>query len=172
MTAPVPAVLSRRWIPEGDAGVARTVARMRELIRVSSLDPSVREAAEETVAYLPHDQGAEADAILDWILGRVDYRPDPLHTELLQEPAWLVARIQAGGRPQADCDDLTLLALSMLSSIGFVTEIHVVATQPDLVYDHVLGLVEINGRQEALDLTLGFSGGPPAPEYRAATVAV
>ncbi len=159
--------LARRWIPEGDAGVAVTVDVMGQMIEHGGLHPAVRAAAEEAVAYLPHDQGAEVDAIADWILGRVDYRPDPIRSEWLQMPWWVLARIDQGERPQLDCDDLTLLALAMLESLGFPTALRVVATQPDEVLDHVAALVEIDGRLERLDLTLGFSGGAPGPEYRA-----
>ena len=133
----------------------------------------MRRAAVEATAYLSHeDQAAEVDAVAEWILARVDYRPDPLLSEWLQQPWAVLSEIERGERPALDCDDLTLLSLSMLSAIGFQTSLVVVASQPDRVFDHVYGVVLISGRWEALDLTAGLGGRQPRPEYRAAMVAV
>ena len=165
--------LSRQWIPEGDAGIAATLGVMRDLIRQGAIHPDVRRAAVEATAYLSHsDQAGEVDAVADWILARTDYRPDPLLSEWLQEPWAVLGEIERGERPALDCDDLVILSLSMLGAIGFETALQVVATRPDRQLDHVYGMVRIAGRWEALDLTLGFSGGPPGPEYRAEMVAV
>jgi transglutaminase-like putative cysteine protease len=158
--------VARRWIPEGDRGVYVTLGVMRDIIVQSAVDPDVRRAAVEATAYFSHaDRASEIDAVAAWILARVDYRPDPLLSEWLQTPPSVVQAIARGERPALDCDDLTMLSLSMLQAIGIAGDLEVVATQPDSVFDHVRGLVEHDGAWDILDLTA--VGAPDfAPEYR------
>jgi transglutaminase-like putative cysteine protease len=149
-----------RAIAEGDAGIYETVRIMQALIAEGMAHPVVRMHAEHAVAGRSHaNPRDEVEAIARYILDRVDYRPDPVTTEWLQTP-WYVLHccVEQGVRPQLDCDDLTVLSLAMAGAIGIPTAIRVASTLPTQEFDHVLGLVWIEERWVPLDLT----GMPPA----------
>lgn len=141
-------------IPGGDPGIRATALRMRDIIRRSIAHPIVREHARLAVVGVPSgDSMGEALAIRDHV-GRVSqYRRDPLHAELLQEPAWVLTQVDHGEIAQLDCDDLTMLVLSLAGAVGIPGRIHVVSTRPDQEYNHVFALVRVKGAWWPLDMT-------------------
>jgi hypothetical protein len=68
--------------------------------------------------------------------------------EYLQTPPTLLENIRLynegkGDRPAGDCDDMTILSLSLLKSIGFPVAIKVVGFNGNKRFSHVYGLVQI-----------------------------
>jgi len=127
---------------------------MRELVRDNRGHPLVRAHAERAVAGVrPGDSLAETLAVRDYLVGLVDYRQDPNGVEWLQAP-WAVfaCQIDRGIRPQLDCDDLTMLALAPLESIGLHTKFRVVSHRADRQFTHVYGLVQLGREWAKLDL--------------------
>ena len=111
-------------IPDGDAGVTRTVQIMKALTygRGGVRSPEVRYAA--LLAVRETERGmAEIDAVLDWIKRNIEFRGE--HGETLQEPR-ITLRFRAG-----DCDDQSTLAAAMLSSLGFPVRFRTVAMKDD-----------------------------------------
>jgi hypothetical protein len=187
--------VERRPLPSGDAGTLATVEAMRELIHAAQSHPTVRTYAESLVRDVgPGDRPGEVHAIVAGLARAVIYRADPEDTEFLQAP-WHVfdCQILRGRQPALDCDDLTVLSLSLLAALGFRTAVRVVSTAEDLApswfagwplvgdlfapddYSHVYGLVEVPGHGPMrVDLTYAWQ--PPErrarPETRAAEVAV
>lgn len=134
---------------------------MRELILEGQGHPLVREHAERAVSGLPPGQPvAEARAVYDYVGQRTEYRRDPIINEWIRTPWHMLGEVdayearQSRKRPQLDCDDLTVLSLAMLASIGFDVAIRVVSTRPDRQYNHVYGLAVLGARTVVpIDLT-------------------
>lgn len=167
--------ISREQLPPGDAGIRRTADVMRQLIRENIGHPIVRRHAEQAVRGLPPGQPLEElNAVYGYLADRTEYRRDPHEVEYLQAPWWLLSSgVDKGEAPQVDCDDLTMLSLSMLGSLGFPTAIRVVSTRPDARYNHVYGVAQASGLRVPVDLTRARLGHvPKRPEVRAFEVEV
>jgi len=149
---------------------------MRDLVRDNRVHPTVREHAEDAVSGVPAgDRSAEVRAIYDWITARADYRRDPNGAEWLQAPwAVLACQIDAGIRPQLDCDDFTDLSLAMLESIGHETAFQVVSQLPTGEFNHVYGLDYIGAVAVRVDLVDFYrpAGSSVPAETRTMTVDV
>jgi hypothetical protein len=78
----------------------------------------------------------------------VRYTRDPAGFEYIQTPPVVLEDIRSyqigqGDRPAGDCDDMTVLSLSLLKSIGFQVAIKVVSFHNHKKFSHVYGLVQI-----------------------------
>ncbi len=155
---------------------------MRDLIRQGQGHPVVRDHAERAVAGLPPGRpGLEVRAIYDYVGTNTEYRRDPIINEWIRTP-WYVLKCEVEpwqlrrrpGKPQLDCDDLTVLSLSMIAAIGSDVSVRVVSTIPTKQYNHVYGLAWVNGATVIpVDLTR-YRVSPKTPwptEYRAFEVA-
>jgi len=92
---------------------------MARVVRQSESEPVVLEKAAELCRRLPlRDNGAKIAAVRDFLERKLQFLADPVHTELLRTPVYMLNRINAVGRIQADCDDAALLGASLLSSVG------------------------------------------------------
>lgn len=147
--------VTRKNLSAGDHGIYETVEEMHRLIRESIGHPVVRYHAERAVEGIPPGQPlSELWAVYDYVDGLAEYRRDPDEVEYLQAPWWVLqCRADHGRVPQLDCDDLTMLSLSLLGSIGFPTVIRVVSTRPDGEYNHVYGLAQLGDAFVPFDLT-------------------
>lgn len=136
-------------IGTGDQAIYNTVEKMKKIITESSKNTYVREWAKKIVSRVEvNNKKAEAQAIFNFVRDNIRYTKDPLGFEYLQTPPVLLEDIRLyqegrGDRPVGDCDDDTLLSLSLLKSIGFQVAIKVVSFAPDKRYGHVYGLVKI-----------------------------
>jgi transglutaminase-like putative cysteine protease len=101
-------------IPDGDAGIARTVQIMTSLSHGKYGDRSwrVRLAALEAVRGTERGMD-EISAVLDWIKRNIEFRGE--NGETLQSPE---ATLQAGA---GDCDCQSTLAAGMLGWLGYQT---------------------------------------------------
>jgi len=140
---------TEEYIGTGDTAIYRTVDKMKSIITQSSKNPYVREWAKKIVARVEvNNKKAEAKAIYGFVRDCVRYTKDPLGFEYLQTPPVLLEDIRLyqagkGDRPVGDCDDMTILSLSLLKSIGFEVAIKVVGFSPSKNFSHVYGLVKI-----------------------------
>lgn len=136
-------------IGTGDQAIYNTVDKMKDIISQSSKNTYVREWAKEVVSRVDvNDKKGEAKAIFNFTRDNVRYTKDPLGYEYLQTPPVLLEDIRLyqegkGSRPSGDCDDMTLLSLSLLKSIGFNVAIKVVSFNKNKTFGHVYGLVQI-----------------------------
>lgn len=100
--------------PGLDGTLVQTLPTMESLVRAAVVDPRVRRAAEWIVKKTsPGDRIAEARAIFDWILERLQFRRDPIDMQLLQDPVTLLTRIQKYGWAAGNCAAHAMLAASL-----------------------------------------------------------
>lgn len=99
-------------------GNIETVKVMTKLALQGAEDPYVRAITEEVVKGLrSHAFADESRAIGAFVRDNVRYLQDPLNVERLIVPAALLKNAVAG-HAQGDCDDMALLAATMLLSAG------------------------------------------------------
>jgi hypothetical protein len=140
---------TEEYIGTGDTAIFRTVDKMKSIIIQSSKNPYVREWAKNIVARVEvNNKKGEAANIFGFVRDNVRYTRDPLGFEYLQTPPVLLEDIRLyqagkGDRPVGDCDDMTLLSLSLLKSIGFSVAIKVVSFSSNKSFSHVYGMVKI-----------------------------
>ena len=120
----------RFTLPDGDAGVADTIAYIRQLVDEGLSDPRIRRVATEVLRHAgvaPYDDFGEIRAIFDWAVNWRNMRfvRDPVGKEMLQ-PAWSILESGAG-----DCDCINAILLpSLLGAIGYATRAVTIATDP------------------------------------------
>jgi transglutaminase-like putative cysteine protease len=95
-----------------------------------------------------NNKKAEAEAIFNFVRDNVRYTKDPYGFEYITTPPVLLEDIRLyiegkGDRPVGDCDDMAILSLSLLKSIGFQVAIKVVSFTQNKKFGHVYGLVRI-----------------------------
>lgn len=155
----MPLVVRREYIGFGDAAIYSTVGRMKSIINESASNPEIREWARKILANVAvNDKMGEARAIHDFVRDHVRYTRDPHGFEYIQTPPVLLSGIREylegrSARPIGDCDDMTVLSLSLLKSVGFPVVIKVVGFHSDISgrFSHVYGLVNVNGRWIPVD---------------------
>ena len=137
-------------IGNGDAAIRRTVDKMAEIINLSSKNPVVREWARTVLSDVRVNQKKdEAEAIHNFVRDNVRYTRDPYGWEYIQTPPILLKGIedhqaQMAARPIGDCDDMTVLSLSMMKAVGFPVIIKTVGYNGK--FSHVYGMVYMNGQ--------------------------
>lgn len=105
---------------------------MQKYIADGQVNQSVRLLASAITAGIDGRQyDALAQAIYGWIRKNIRYIHDPVQAEWVQS-ADVTARIKTG-----DCDDFSVLAASLLESLGIRTKLRFVSTQPSGQVNHV-----------------------------------
>jgi transglutaminase-like putative cysteine protease len=120
-------------IPDGIAGVRRTLKHMVQLTRVGKLNLNVRLAAIqilEQAGLLQRDRAGIISALHEFVRDRIRYVNDIRGVETLQQPERTL-ELRAG-----DCDDKSILLASLLEALGYKTRFHAVGFQPG-VLSHV-----------------------------------
>lgn len=141
---------TEEYIGTGDTAIYNTVSKMKDIINQSIRNPYVREWAGSIVSRVEvNDKRGEAEAIHNFVRDHVRYTKDPLGYEYIQTPPVLLDGIRLymegkGNRPAGDCDDMTVLSLSLLKSIGFNVAIKVVSFKESKKFGHVYGMVQID----------------------------
>jgi len=104
----------------GEAGNYQTVYKMKKVARKHAGDVLVRRLAESIILEAgagSHNHIAEAKAIGRWVQKNMLYAKDPDGIEQLQSPPLMIERIFQG-KGVGDCDDMALLAATLLLTIG------------------------------------------------------
>lgn len=142
--ANVPVV--RQFNGLGEAAIHNTATKMRDIINESGKNPYIRRWAERILsqANIPaYDWIGEAKAIHNWVRDNVRYTHDPRGIEYLQTPPTMLKLIEQNERPMGDCDDMTMLVLSLLKSIGYEVGLKIAAYRKDGRFQHVYGMVRV-----------------------------
>lgn len=140
---------TEEYIGTGDTAIYNTVAKMKQIIQNGSKNQYIREWASNIVSRIEvNDKRGEAEAIFNFVRDNARYTRDPYGFEYLQTPSLLLESIGQyingkGERPITDCDDMTILGLSLLKSIGFGVAIRVVSYRENKKFGHVYGLVQV-----------------------------
>jgi transglutaminase-like putative cysteine protease len=126
------------YIPEGPAGTRATLDYMVKLARVYKTNLDVRNQAEQIVAGVREkDFWGEAAAIQAWVRDNIRFTQDINGIETIKTPAELLAS------GQGDCDDKSLLAATLLESIGHPARFVAVGYTPDGEFEHVYAETKI-----------------------------
>lgn len=137
----------REFLGYGDQAIYATIDKVRSIINASYVNPYVRRFAEKIIENVPvNDKMGEISAIHQFVSQRVRYTKDPHGMEYLQTPPTLLTMIERGERPAGDCDDMTMLSLSLLKSIGFPVAVKVTSYSPDGRFAHIYGLAFVSKR--------------------------
>lgn len=137
-------------IGHGDRAIENTVQHMARVIDLSSKNPLVREWARTILAgVIVNQKYDEAQAIHNFVRDHIRYTRDPYGWEYIQTPPVLLGGIEdylkrRAARPIGDCDDMTVLSLSLMKSVGFPVVIKTVGYNGK--YSHVYGMVYVNGQ--------------------------
>lgn len=100
----------------------------------------------------PNNQPAQYNAVASFVLTKLVYVADPVGIEYLISPLKHLDNICQNGVSYGDCDDHVLLLNSMLGSIGFETHVVGVKANPtDTLFNHVISLVNLGGKQYYFD---------------------
>lgn len=119
-------------IPEGAAGIRATLDAMVRLTRQYRTNLTVRRLAEQIIAGIPPKQyWLEVEAVLEWVRHSIRYTQDVYDVEMLRDPESLI------NEPFGDCDDMALLAGTLLVSLGHPVRYVAVATNDMGEYNHV-----------------------------------
>ena len=142
-------------IGKGDSAIAKTVQKMASIIDKSSKNTLVREWARSILAdVVVNRKYNEAEAIHNFVRDNIRYTRDPYGWEYIQTPPVLLAGIKEfkarrAPRPIGDCDDMTVLSLSLMKSVGFPVVIKTVGYNGR--FSHVYGMCYVNGRWVVTD---------------------
>ena len=112
--------ISEKNIGDGLKGNLDTIKFMKKVARIRVSDPIIRKLALNILLKyrVPSNYYVdEALAIGDYVKEKVRYVRDPDGVEYLQDPVDMVKNIR-DGTAQGDCDDMALLAATLLLSIG------------------------------------------------------
>lgn len=146
----------------GDAVTSNTMVMMKDLINRSLKNYYVRRWAEKIVDGITDDD-EKVYAIYNFIYTNTRYLRDPYGLELLKSPEVALELIDVGERPALDCDDLCILSLSLLKSIGFPVALRAAGYDPNEPFSHVYGLVRVKGKWTPIDLVKGQGPGWEPP---------
>lgn len=103
---------------------------------------------------------AISDAVYRWIAKHVRYTRDPHDVERLQSPDATI--LQGSG----DCDDMSILGATLLSSVGIPTRFRVVSDNADAPenFSHIYFEYQIGEEWRPFDVTLAEKAGVGIPE--------
>lgn len=105
-------------VSDGTPGVREKLARMRDLVEASKVNPGFRALALDIVRHVPEgDVAGELGAISRWVRKNVTYRRDPYGVELFVEPE-LLSRQSLDGVAAGDCDDHVMLGAALSEVLG------------------------------------------------------
>lgn len=102
--------------PTGPEGTRITLEQMRVMVRAFVAHPDIRSLAESIVAGVGEkDFAGEAAAIHVWVRDEIRYVLDPVGIEMPKPP------LRTLKERQGDCEDMVVLASTLLESIGHPT---------------------------------------------------
>ncbi len=146
------ATSSRLWIPGGGLGIELTVVRMRWLVRRALGRPLVLETARSLV-YGSDSRLEAAERIRDYLGEHVHFVPDPLGTELLKSPRYMLREIQLSGHATGDCDDVAVLGAAFGGAVGLRARFVLLAFTERQPYEHVFTELDTGRGWLELDTT-------------------
>lgn len=136
----------------GDQAIFGTVGKMERIVKESARNPYVRKWAERIIEGIaPNDKVGEAKAIYEYVRDATRYTRDPRGIEYLQTPQHALTLLEYGEEPNLDCDDSSMLATALLSSVGFDTGVRIASYHKDRKFEHVYGVVGLNGKWVSVD---------------------
>lgn len=129
-----------------------TIDKMKGLIRAYSKNPIVISFARSIVSDCEQkDDACELDTIYNFVQSNSRYVKDPAGTEMIQSPLIFINDVKNGKTWNGDCDDYSVLLLSLYRSIGYPTALRAASYYPNKILGHVYGMVLSRGKWIAVD---------------------
>lgn len=148
---------SLQGIPEGRAGVKKTLDVMADLVNQSKKTPHIREFARSYVQDLSQkDIYGEVKRLFLFVRDNIRYIKDIRGIETLHTPEKILEQ-KAG-----DCDDKSVLIAALLESIGYECRFVAVAFKSNN-FTHVFTQVKLRGKWISLETTEPWAMGKAAP---------
>lgn len=156
--------MTLKGIPSGSAGTRATLREMNKIVQAAKRRFPMRELALSIVANLPPKcWSCEAKAIHEYVLDHVRYVRDIDGIETIAIPE---KTLEYG---QGDCDDLVVLAATLLQTIGHPVRFAAVGFN-NRPYSHVLLETQIGNKWVPMELTernIPFGNAPPGVTRKA-----
>jgi len=127
----------------GEDALLNTLQKMKNIINSSVKNYYVRRWAEKISELGKDGEIDRVHSVYEFLRSRTRYLKDPYEIEMLKTPLVSLSLMESGETPALDCDDLTILSLSLLKSIGYPVKLRAVSYRPDRQLTHVYGLVKV-----------------------------
>lgn len=130
----------------GDTAVVNTATKMKDIINSSAKNPYIRRWAEKIIRdknVKAYDWLGEIKAIHNWVRDNTRYTHDPKGIEYLQTPPVVLQLVDRNEVPFLDCDDMSMLSLSLLKSVGYDVALKITSYNNSKAFQHVYGLVKL-----------------------------
>lgn len=148
-------------IAEGAQGTKQTLDLMRQIVINFRKNDQIRRLASNLVRELqPKDYVGEVKAIHEYVKNSIRYLQDVYDVETLHTPDEIILR------QQGDCDDKTILAASLLQSIGHPVRLVAVGFDNSGEYQHVYPETKIGNRWFTVETTEDVDIGWEPPGIR------
>ena len=148
--------IKRQYLGEGDNAIYKTLDLMKDISLESMKNPNIRYFVASMLSRNPVNKLEELNSIFNFIKRRTRFLRDPINYELLQTPDFVIMLINSGEMPTLDCDDMAMLAATMLGVVGYDTAFKAVSTNHDNEFNHVYCLVKLS------NLSGGWMGFDPS----------
>ncbi len=148
--------------------VSWTLGAMRALVddAVESSPLAERTASAIATAGAQRDLAGQVQRLYGFLASRVRFRKDTFPAEHLRHPDQLLSEIRERGVTSADCDDLAMLAATLLRCLGFPAYFVVVGKRKDRPFQHVYPALDFGGRIIEMDPQERRPIGPITPYPR------
>lgn len=153
----------------GDDEISNNVlSQMRNIIIQSAKNPVIINWTRQIVQHCPwKSDPCEIKSIFDYLRAHIRYVHDTFGTEYIETPLEAFRVISQEEIWQGDCDDFTVLSLSLYRAIGYPTMMRAVSFGQDTL-GHVYGLIQSKGEWIPIDLIAlnGYVGFEKQPYSR------
>ena len=143
-------------VPDGEAGVDATVARMQQLVRDAVQDPRLVLFAQDlTVPAGARLTTRVVEEVVKFVRTHWQFRGDPVGrraVEFVKQPDRLLSEFASRGAMVGDCDDASVLVAALLTAVGISTRFVVVQRdRSSPTYDHIFIEAWSQGRWLPID---------------------
>lgn len=114
---------------------ADIVFSIKNLLSKSMYDENIRQLAVE----IKSKSDDPVSGIFDWVSDNILYVPDPNGIELFISPVRMIKDYNEGKQPGGDCDDIALLTVALLRSIGVKSHVSIVDVKGS-GWDHAIAV--------------------------------
>lgn len=112
----------------GDNGISQTALAIKSAVAFAVRRPEIRRRAETIVfTCAERDEYCEVTRIMKWVEAHFRYVRDPIGLEMVKSPEVSDAEIEATGKFQGDCDDVTAYVAALLKAVGYPVRAVVIA---------------------------------------------
>lgn len=148
----------------GDMGTAQTVAKMRQLVNRSLVDPVVIQTARGIVAgCFPRDTDCHGQAIKGFMSEHFQFVNDPRGVELLVPPRPMLDTIAKRYLVTGDCDEAAILGAALGKAVGLRARFVLLGfSGRGGAFAHIYTILRARSGWVSLDVTRPLRGPFPA----------